>query len=40
MNALLKEIMEIELSSEHLILIIASDGVWEYVSDEEALKCV
>lgn len=34
------EVKEFELQSEDKFIIIASDGVWEYISDEEAVKII
>lgn len=34
------EVKEFELQSEDKFIIIASDGVWEYISDEEAIKII
>ena len=34
------EVEKVELSAEDKFLIVASDGVWEYITDEEAVRLV
>jgi serine/threonine protein phosphatase PrpC len=34
------DVTKIELNSEHQFIIVCSDGVWEFVSNEDAVRLV
>ena len=40
MTSTLRELFEYELGNEHRIIIVGSDGLWKYMTNDEAIKIV